>query len=169
MLGEKHKRIFERWRRRLPSNRRLLIDTVVERLVPVLESQGFAWVNSIHHGDAGEVDRCDQIPMRREAEGYYDFINIGFKKNRITFSVSFRRWTNEEASHNGGWFPHFLTRWNSEGWRAKEFGFSSFDPFVNQVRCNKVVNKVISLLPQMDECFETGRVGKNVTESVRVI
>lgn len=166
MSGELHKHTFENWRARLPARTKLVVDVVVETLVPQLEERGFGWVDDLLNLGQGYINRADDIPMQRKADRYCDVVSIGFsKKCQPNFSINFRRWTEEELARGEMWLPHYLSKRTSEGWRAKRFGFNCMDPFVTSARCRKLINQTIALLPQMDECFESGKIGPNITKS----
>lgn len=169
MTGERHKQKFSKWRARQPAKIKMLIDAVVEEIVPQLERRGFIWENDLFDRGKVEIGRADEIAMVRRGDGYLDNLSIGFsKKQQPYFSIDFRRWTDSERTDGEMWLPHYLSKWTSEKWRAKKFGFIWLDPFITPNRCKKVVNEVIRLLPQMDECFETGKTGPNVTETLRM-
>ncbi|WP_086135661.1 hypothetical protein [Methylocaldum sp. SAD2] len=167
MSGERHKKAFKRWFNLLPEKTKLLVAAVVEILVPELERRGFVWVDYLYTDSGGKyIERADMIPMQRRGPGYYDVVIVGLDvKRRPRFHISFRRWTDEELARRESWLPHSLTKRQSERASAKEFGFSQFDPFVTETRCKKLVNEVVALLPQMDECFARGVCGPNVTKS----
>lgn len=165
MNGRRHKRAFDRWRERLPKRTKLLVDAVVEILVPEIQIRGFLWVDDLVSLGGSFIDRADTIPLQRKGPNYHDVVAIDFSKNRQpNFGVSFRRWTDSELANREMWLPHFLAKRSSMRAGAKRFGFSSLDPFVTAERCKRLVQSVVSLLGQMDGCFESGEIGPNVTK-----
>lgn len=167
MTGEKHKKAFMRWRKSLAPKTDLLVKTVLEILVPALESRGFSWSDSLlsFYRDQKFVDRADGIPMRRDGEAYWDVVSIDFINKTPKFSISFKRWTEAELKDKQIWMPCFLTKRkipNSP--RVIDFGFYWFDPFITQGRCEKTVQLVVQLLPQIDDYFISETIGPNVTE-----
>lgn len=164
MSGARHKKIFGAWFSRLPIKTKWLVNAVVEKIVPHLEARGFVWVDSPWGKDAVEQNHC--IPLVRAGIGYIDVVYIVFLPNkRPLFTISFRRWKDEEIANKERWFPHYLTKFKGDHYYKKLFGFGWYDIFVTESRCTRLVNRMLKLLLQMDDCLERGIAGLNVTES----
>jgi len=167
--GSSHRLRVDKWCGRQPYRVRLLAREVLTQLVPEIEAQGFRWTSEFFPRGNRRIESVNIVPLQRLRENAVDAVGIQLAPgSRPAFSISFRRWSNDELDRGEIWMPHFLSTQTSENWRAKEFGFHRVDFFVTRRRCSRVVVRVKALLPQMLACLEHGTCGPNVTPSARM-
>jgi len=160
------RRRFAKWSDSAPSATRWLAESVLSHLVPAIERHGFGWNNSFMGRGEPPPRIPDQIPMERIRGEVLDVVHINFSAGkRPSFAVAFRAWSPEELARKQLWMPHYLATRNMIGGRRVKIGFSRLDPFASQPRAERVVVKVVSLIPQLIECLEHGTCGPHVTPS----
>lgn len=87
-MADNHKR-FERWRNKLPTHTRYLVDQVLARVVPAFEAHGFKWYDDFAGGDPKEIG-YDEIPLQRREGELWPTAQIQFdKRARPAFQIIF--------------------------------------------------------------------------------
>lgn len=140
-----------------PPKARYLIDEVVDRLVPLLEQHGFLW-QEVYRNDPEQTVFAFGICLKRAESPKHESINIQFDKNgkpRVTCDL-------HRLDQAGGWRRADVVRYQTDYYRAKQFGifWRSIDRRFS--RLAKDVDQLISIVPQMIAYIDHGEVGPNI-------
>lgn len=155
--GKKHRARLKKWMNLRPPKCRYLIDQVVDRLVPELERQGFFW-QDVFNCELDQPVFVEYIHFRRENRPLKESINISFDS---------RDWPNvgcdlHRVDESGVWKRADVVRYQTDYYRAKQFGifWRSIDRRFS--RLAKDVDWLIAIVPQMIAFIDHGEVGPNI-------
>lgn len=83
-----HRKRFEQWRRKLPSQTNFLVDQVLETIVPRFEERGFVWYHDYAGGDPAEVAPYT-IPLQKREGTAWPSAEIQFGRAKPCFTIYF--------------------------------------------------------------------------------
>ncbi len=85
MSGDDHKKAFERWRKRQPPKRRLLIDAVRDIVLPEIEKRGFVRNNNYWANDAESTEVPNLLNYSRKQANLIDILTVEFSRTEWLF------------------------------------------------------------------------------------
>ena len=157
MGNPKGESLFLKWLARGPVEKRHLADRVISIVVPFFEEAGFSWVKS----GSNVRPQINEIAMeRRNGDGSVDVVSILFSKYRKPFfDVQVLRLMPPDYSH---WAKNAHLVWKQgDDVRYKRWGPRWWQ--LDQVKaCNSVVDRVLSLSPQLLDYLADQQIGSNV-------
>lgn len=164
MKAKSHKARFERWKKRLSQKTQYLCEVIDTKLVPLIESYGFAQVE-ICLQNSDELVAANEIRLEKVVGDKIDSIYIFFDKyGGAKFQIAFNRkdlnLQNEfvPSSHLVKSSSQYYFWWGKPWWFPMSFWSSS--------NSKKTIDEIMPLLPQILEFLESGIRGKNISMEV---
>lgn len=161
-----HRKRFDTWRKRLPTNTKYLVDQVLMRIVPEFESRGFVWHPDYGGGDVTQIG-ANEIPLQIRKGEFWPTVQIAFNNGlRPNFHLNFAvlppictRWKNDAyvdiQRENALVFegPAYFAL--CKGRDSCQYGYHWFSLFPRRY-LDSEVEILLRLLPELFDLFDRG-------------
>ena len=163
------RKIFDRWCRGQSADLRAMVESIREKVVPILEDQGFTGPSPEDPKEYRFAGR--EIALLRQRGDHIDLFDVSFySENRPFFRVVvFRHHADQYYGKTARPGNSTLRAVGRSRWGRHRFRFSRWSKQSAEEQASKLADEVVALMPQIMDYFDHGKIGPNIGPSHKLV